>query len=161
MGKSEKIQSKANNLTDAKITLKTIGPLIKDAREKQNISLEKLSESLKISQDYLYAIEDADESSLPEMIYVKAMIRRLSEKLNIDIVSFLEKEANKKRPNKVINKKKSRIKFKKSYILFPILSIIAILSGILSTKFLVQSFLKENYTDTTNKRDILQEQTLR
>ena len=74
-------------LSDINKNFKAIGLAIKKAREEQNISIVFLSEALKINEDYLMAIEKGDKSSLPELVYVKAMLRKIFERLNIEIVN--------------------------------------------------------------------------
>ncbi len=129
--------------------LKSIGPLIKQAREQKKISIAALSESLKINKGYLQAIEDGDERALPEKIYTQAMIRRISEKLslNINLKSF-SKQNNQNIPHK--EKKKQIINFKKSYIILPIFAIITIFLGALTTQLTLEFFLKENITAPNN-----------
>ena len=95
-------------LSDINKNFKAIGLAIKKAREEQNISIVFLSEALKINEDYLMAIEKGDKSSLPELVYVKAMLKKIFERLNIetvdseDLVTSREKENI---PRKEIKKK--------------------------------------------------------
>lgn len=65
-------------------SLKRIGNFIKDARLSRNQSIEELASDLKIGVHQLEAIEDGNEEKLPEKVYVKAMIRRISQKLKLD-----------------------------------------------------------------------------
>ena len=78
-------QNASGDYSDFQNNLNNIGALIKKTREQKNLTLESLAENLKINKSYLSAIENGDCKSLPEIIYVKAMIRRIAEKLEIDL----------------------------------------------------------------------------
>lgn len=54
--------------------MKTIGQLLKEAREKQSLSLDQLSKITKIRPDYLKAIEEGHFDSLPSATFVKGFI---------------------------------------------------------------------------------------
>ncbi len=64
--------------------LKRIGNFIKEARLSKNQSIEELASNLKIGAHQLEAIEEGNEEKLPEKVFVKAMIRRISQKLKLD-----------------------------------------------------------------------------
>jgi len=65
-------------------SLKRIGNFIKEARLSREQSLEELAYDLKIGSHQLKAIEEGIEEELPEKVFVKAMVRRISEKLKLD-----------------------------------------------------------------------------
>ncbi len=65
-------------------SLKIIGNFIKEARLNRNQSIEGLASDLKIGAHQLEAIEEGDEEKLPEKVFVKAMVRRISQKLKLD-----------------------------------------------------------------------------
>ena len=65
-------------------SLKRIGSFIKEARLSRNQSIEELASDLKIGAHQLEAIEEGKEENLPERVFVKAMIRRISQKLKLD-----------------------------------------------------------------------------
>ena len=65
-------------------SLVRIGNFIKEARLSRNQSIEELAYDLKIGAHQLEAIEEGDEERLPEKVFVKAMIRRISQKLKLD-----------------------------------------------------------------------------
>ena len=77
-------------------SLKRIGNFIKEARLKRNQSVEELASDLKIGGHQLKAIEEGDEEKLPEKVFVKAMVRRISQKLKID-TEFIMNEFNSNR----------------------------------------------------------------
>ena len=76
--KELEVNSKKNS------SLKRIGNFIKEARISRNQSVEELASHLKIGAHQLKAIEEGNEEFLPEKVFVKAMVRRISEKLKID-----------------------------------------------------------------------------
>ena len=65
-------------------SLKRIGNFIKEARLSRNQSTEELASDLKIGAHQLEAIEEGEEEKLPEEVFVKAMVRRISQKLKLD-----------------------------------------------------------------------------
>ena len=65
-------------------SLKRIGNFIKEARLSRNKSIEELASDLKIGSHQLQAIEEGNEDHLPEKVFIKAMVRRISEKLKVD-----------------------------------------------------------------------------
>tara|TARA_Y100001968_G_C19070372_1_gene578073 strand:- start:136 stop:654 length:519 start_codon:yes stop_codon:yes gene_type:complete len=90
----ENIVSPNNSLDkykESQTPLQKAGSFIKEARQGRSISIEELSEDLRIGKEQLVALENGQEELLPERVFVKAMIRRVSEKLNID-TSFILQE---------------------------------------------------------------------
>ena len=85
----EKIKSEKPNQN----SLKRIGNLIKEARLNKNESIDQLAKDLKISVQQFKAIEEGQEELLPEKIFIKAMIKRISERLKLD-TNFLINEFN-------------------------------------------------------------------
>ena len=65
-------------------SLKRVGNFIKEARLTRDQSLEELASDLKIGSHQLKAIEEGNEDELPEKVFVKAMVRRISQKLKLD-----------------------------------------------------------------------------
>ena len=65
-------------------SLKRIGNFIKEARLSRDQSIEELASNLKIGAHQLEAIEEGNEENLPEKVFVKAIIRRISQKLKLD-----------------------------------------------------------------------------
>ena len=80
--------------------LKRIGNFIKEARLSRNQSIEELASDLKIGAHQLEAIEEGNEEDLPEKVFIKAMVRRISQKLKLDTEFIMDefkterKEAN-------------------------------------------------------------------
>ena len=78
--KSNQLEVNSKNYS----SLKRIGNFIKEARISRNQSVEDLASDLKIGSHQLQAIEEGNEDLLPEKVFIKAMVRRISEKLKID-----------------------------------------------------------------------------
>ena len=87
----EKIKGKNSSLN---FPLLKIGNLIREARLSRNQSVSELAADLKISTQQLKSIEEGREDLLPESVFVKAMIKRISERLKLD-TSFIESELDK------------------------------------------------------------------
>ena len=77
-------------------SLKRIGNFIKEARISKNKSIEELASDLKIGSHQLKAIEEGNEEVLPEKVFIKAMVRRISQKLKLD-TEFIMNEFNTER----------------------------------------------------------------
>ena len=84
---TKQVNSKENS------SLIRIGNLIKEARLSRNETLEELASNLKIGAHQLKALEDGNKDELPEEVFVKAMVRRISDKLKLD-TEFIMSEFN-------------------------------------------------------------------
>ena len=73
-----------NDNKEENSSLKRIGNFIKEARLSRDQSIEELASDLKIGSHQLKAIEEGDEEELPEKVFIKAMVRRISQKLKLD-----------------------------------------------------------------------------
>tara|TARA_B100000902_G_scaffold132167_1_gene130854 strand:+ start:1691 stop:2182 length:492 start_codon:yes stop_codon:yes gene_type:complete len=76
--------NQSNNNPKNNSSLKRIGDFIKEARTSRNQSIEELASDLKMGAHQLQAIEEGNENLLPEKVFIKAMVRRISEKLKVD-----------------------------------------------------------------------------
>ena len=93
----KEIKSNSEDNTNRKqSSLKRIGNLIKEARLSRDQSLEELASDLKIGCHQLKAIEEGNEEDLPEKVFIKAMVRRISQKLKLD-TEFIMNELNTER----------------------------------------------------------------
>jgi len=64
--------------------MKTIGQLLRHAREKDHLSIEALAEITKIRPDYIVSIEQDQFDKLPSATFVKGFIRNLALALQLD-----------------------------------------------------------------------------
>ena len=153
----EKIKGKNSSLN---FPLQKIGNHIKEARLSRNQSVSELATDLKISIQQLKAIEDGREDLLPESVFVKAMIKRISERLKLE-TSFIESELDKPEDKikieeiieEVSNSRDNKDSNKKSPLVF--FALIAV-SGIIG--YLFSSLIFNFFVDT--KVDIDQKELI-
>ncbi len=146
--KSDKI-----NFANNKPPLQKVGEFLKEARQGRNLTIEELSSSLRIGEEQLIAIESGDESSLPEKVFIRAMIRRIAEKLNLD-VSFILDELNEKSKKNTIYTKVTKKEFPLEKRKFNpmVLIIISGLLGLLSSYIALKYFNKNTKTSINLSR---------
>ena len=143
----EKIKGKNSSLN---FPLQKIGNFIKEARLSRNQSVSELATDLKISVQQLKAIEEGREDLLPESVFVKAMIKRISERLKLDIKlieSELEKPKDEIKIEEIIDEVSNSGKnkdFQKSQIAFFAIIAISGIIGYLSSSLIFNFFLDNN-----------------
>ena len=150
MEKSENRKSDSSHVANKKSELRNVGEFLREARQGRNLSIEDLSSSLRIGKEQLIALEAGNEGAPPEKVFIRAMVRRIAEKLNLD-TSFILEELNEKKnndpkPSPVIKKKNAR----KNKNLNPF--IIVILSGSLGlfTSIIVLKYIQVVQNDSNN-----------
>ena len=103
------MEKKINNKSFGKkksidnFSLIKIGNLIREARISRNQSINELASILKISEQQLKAIEEGREDLLPEKVFIRAMVNRISEKLKLDIKEMMGDSVYKKEKTKIEN----------------------------------------------------------
>ena len=146
---------KINIHTNEDTSLRKIGSIIKEARLSKNISVNDLATNLKISEQQLRAIEEGRDDLLPEKVFVKAMIKKISEKLKIDINDLMNEFNNKKEQIKIeeiVEDVQTKVKLKNSFTLIFIFNIfISGLIGFLASSYIYNLFSNINSgSDTKN-----------
>ena len=154
-----------NNHEKTDSSLKRIGNFIKEARLSRDQSIEELASNLKIGAHQLKAIEDGNEEQLPEQVFVKAMVRRISQKLKLD-TEFIMNEFNTERKDveieeivEEISKKTNKAKQSKNpnLVNFGIFILISGFLGIIASTFifnlLPEPFQKLYPTQELNKKN--------
>jgi len=152
----ENIKGKNSSLN---FPLQKIGNFIKEARLSRNQSVSELATDLKISVQQLKAIEEGREDLLPESVFVKAMIKKISERLRLD-TTFIESELDKPTDDikieelieEVSNSKENKGSKKSPLAFFALITI----SGIIG--YLFSSLIFNFFVDT--KVDIDQKELL-
>ena len=150
MEKSEERKSGSSHVANKKSTLRTVGEFLREARQGRNLSVEDLSSSLRIGKEQLIALESGDESALPEKVFIRAMVRRIAEKLKLDTTFILEelneKKNNVPKPSPSIKKKNT----KKNRNFNPF--IIVILSGALGlyTSITLLKYIQKGQNESLN-----------
>ena len=153
---TKQVNSKENS------SLIRIGNLIKEARLSRNETLEELASNLKIGAHQLKALEDGNKDELPEEVFVKAMVRRISDKLKLD-TEFIMGEFNSNRKEVKIeeiveevsntSKKKKRVKNHN-----PLgVGIFVLISGIfgLFASSLIFNFVSESFFNQNPKQELI------
>ena len=150
MEKREERKSGSSHVANKKSALQNVGEFLREARQGRNLSVEDLSSLLRIGKEQLIALESGDESALPEKVFIRAMVRRIAEKLNLDTSFILEelneKKDNEPKPSPVIKKKNTR----KNNNLNPFIFII--LSGALGlfTSIMLVKYIQKGENDSIN-----------
>ena len=149
MEQRESGKSDNSYIANKKSPLQKVGEFLREARQARSLSIEDLSSYLRIGKDQLIALEEGDEKSLPEKVFIMAMVRRIAEKLNLDTGFILEElnEKNKKEAKYNTLIKKETTKKNKSINPF----IIVLVSGALG---LLTSFMVLKYIERAQKESI-------
>ena len=144
------------------ISLIRIGNLIKEARLSRDQSIEELASDLKIGVHQLKSIEEGNEEELPEKVFIQAMVRRISQKLKIDIEFTMDELKKEKKDfqtqEKVADDVKKDQKSKQSKKLNPVSFLILILvSGFfgLMASSLIFNLLSEFFQNQTPKQEFI------
>ena len=143
---------KINIHTNEDTSLRKIGSIIKEARLSKNKSVNDLATNLKISEQQLKAIEEGRDDLLPEKVFVKAMIKKISEKLKIDINDLMNEFNNKKEQIKIeeiVEDVQTKVKLKNSFTLIFIFNIF--ISGLIG--FLASSYIYNLFSNINNGSD--------
>ena len=145
-------------------SLKRIGNFIKEARLSRNQSIEELASDLKIGAHQLEAIEEGNEEKLPEKVFVKAMVRRISQKLKLDtkfIMDELKTEGGEVKIEEIVKEVPTKNhKSKQSKKLNPIgFGIFILISGLLGliASTLIFNFLSESFQNQPLKQELIKQ----
>ena len=161
----EEIKSfKEENNKKENSSLQRIGNFIKEARLSRDQSIEELASDLKIGAHQLKAIEEGNEEKLPEKVFVKAMVRRISQKLKLD-TKFIMDELNTERGEVDIGEivkevPKKNHKSKQSKKLNPVgFGIFILISGLLGliASTLIFNLLSESLQNQPQKEELIKE----
>ena len=141
-------------------SLKRIGNFIKEARLSKNQSIEELASDLKIGAHQLETREEGNEEKLPEKVFVKAMVRRISQKLKLDtefIMSEFKTERKEVKIEEIVEEvTKNNHKSRQPKNLNPVGFIIFILiSGFLG--LIASSLIFNLFSDSSNNQTPKQE----
>ena len=152
-----------DNTKREQFSLKRIGNFIKEARLSRDQSVEELASELKIGSHQLKAIEEGNEGELPEKVFIKAMVRRITQKLKID-TEFVMNEFTTERQEIKIEKKVEEVaqenkKTKKSNDLssggFWLFILISGFLGLIASSLIFNLF-PEPFQNQTPKQELFQ-----
>ena len=151
-----------DNINNEVSSLKRIGNLIKEARLSRNQSVEQLASDLKIGAHQLKAIEEGYEDQLPEKVFIKAMVRRIAQKLKLDTESimneFNENRKEKKTEEIVGNVSEKAESSKQPKNINPVsFGIFILISGFLglTASYLIFNLLSESLQNPTPKEEFI------
>ena len=145
-------------------SLRRIGNFIKEARLSRNQSIEELASDLKIGAHQLKAIEEGDEETLPEKVFVKAMVRRISMKLKLDTEYIIDEFNTERKEVKIeeiveeVSKKnhKSRQSKNLSRTGFGILILISGVLGLIASSLIFNLF-SDSFQNKTLKQELMKQ----
>ena len=143
-------------------SLKRVGNFIKEARLTREQSVEELASDLKIGSHQLKAIEEGNEEELPEKVFVKAMVRRISQKLNLDTEIIMNEFKTKSQEIKIeeiveeVTEKNNKTRKSKdlSPVGFWILILISGFLGLIASS-LIFSLFSESFQKQTPKQELI------
>lgn len=69
----------------------SVGEILSKARISKNISIEKISKDLRISKNYIEAVENDNFDAIPAMSYARGYVKTIAEYLNLDSDDLLKK----------------------------------------------------------------------
>ena len=151
-----------DNTKKEQSSLKRIGNFIKEARLSRDQSIDELASDLKIGSHQLKAIEEGNEEELPEKVFVKAMVRRISQKLKLD-TEFIMNEFKTVRPEikieeivEEVAKKTNKTKQSKdlSKVGFWIFVLISGFLGLIASSLIFNLF-SEPFQNQTPKQELI------
>ena len=153
--------TEANNKRES-YSLKSIGNFIKEARLSREQSVEELASDLKIGSHQLKAIEEGNEEELPEKVFVKAMIRRISQKLKLDTEFIMDQFKTERKEVKIeeileeVSKKNYKSKQSKNLnpLGFLIFFLISGILGLISSSLIFNLF-SDSSQNQTPKQEII------
>jgi cytoskeletal protein RodZ len=149
-----------DNTKKEQFSLKRIGNFIKEARLSRDQSVEELASDLKIGSHQLKAIEEGNEEELPEKVFVKAMVRRISQKLKLD-TEFIMNEFKTERPEIKIEEiveevaKKTRQSKDLQSAGFWVSILISGLLGLVAS-LLIFNLFSESFQNQTPKQELIE-----
>ena len=143
-------------------SLKRIGNFIKEARLSKNQSIEELASDLKIGVHQLEAIEEGNEEKLPEKVFVKAMVRRISQKLKLDTEFIMDEFKTERKEVKIEeiveevskNNHKSRQYKNVNPLGFGLLILISGFLGLIASSLIFNLF-SESFQNQTPKQELI------
>ena len=151
-----------NNNKEENSSLKRIGNFIKEARLSRDKSIEELASDLKIGAHQLKAIEEGSVEDLPEEVFIKAMVRRIAQKLKLDTEFIMDEFKTERKevkveeileevPKKNINSRQSK---KLNPLGFGIFILISGILGLIASTFIFNVF-SDSSQNQTPKQELI------
>ena len=151
-----------NNNKEGNSYLKRIGNFIKEARLSRNQSIDELASDLKIGAHQLEAIEQGNEEKLPEKVFIKAMVRRISQKLKLDTEFIMNEFKTERKEVKIeeiveeVAKKTNKTSYSNnlSPVGFWIFILISGFLGLIASSLIFNLF-SESFQNQTPKQELI------
>lgn len=70
------------------MNLEEMGQILRQERERQGITLEKIASEIKVSRRYLVALEEGRKDDLPHPVYAKGFLKNYARQLGLDPAQF-------------------------------------------------------------------------
>jgi len=70
--------------------LRELGALLREERERRGLTIDQVSDRIKITRTCIAAIEDGNEDCLPHPVYAKGFIKNYAKLLGMDTGEFQE-----------------------------------------------------------------------
>lgn len=86
------------------MNMKTLGQILREQREKKNITLEQAEETTKIRKSYLSDLEKGNYSKLPASTYIKGFLKIYAQYLGLsekEVMAFFRREFDETKDGKV------------------------------------------------------------
>ena len=152
----ENMQDQNSNQSEVSNSVKTlqeIGRLIREAREEKAFSIEDLAGSLRIGQEQLVALENGEEELLPEKVFIKAMIRRVSERLQLDLGALINDfQTERLTIADIPSAEEKRSSYFQRFNQIPAWIVVTSLIGVMTSGFAI-TLLSNNSKESTHEKD--------
>ena len=155
----EEIKSFSEDSNKENSSLKRIGSFFREARLSRDQSIEELASDLKIGAHQLRAIEEGNEDKLPENVFVKAMVRRISQKLKLDtefIMNEFKTDKKDVKTQEIVEEvdQKTQESKKLNPLRFGIFILVSGFLGLIASS-LIFNILSESFQNPTPKEEII------
>ena len=150
------MQDQNSNQSEASGSVKTLQEIcrfIREAREEKGFSIEDLAGSLRIGQEQLVALENGEEELLPEKVFIKAMIRRVSERLQLDLGTLINDfQAERLTINDITRAEEKRSSYFQKFNQIPAWIVVTGLIGLMTSGFAI-TLISNNSKESILKKD--------
>jgi len=125
-----------------------VGALLREAREAKGASIAEIAGSLRMGQEQLLALENGNKDALPEPVFIRAMVRRVAERLDLDANPLVQQIQV---LSQSIPKKPSQSKGKASSSKLRIVPVLACLGGLVGITATGLAIVYHNSPNTFNR----------
>ena len=145
--------------------MKKVGQILKEARDKSNVSLEEVERATRIRRKILLLLESSDWKKLPSPTFVRGLLKNYGEYLGLDtqsLLAFFRREYEDPKPQKNIlpeREKKPKVRFTPQMITTLAFTIIFLVAGMyLFSQY--RSFTAAPLLELTEPQNNIKKETL-